>query len=105
MVSFGIMATAETQEEEEQMDSPPNEAIVALEAELEAVESQLRRRNSGAAPSTNPQRAPDRQNLERRKKEIENKLVELRRENDKALGEDLVDEDLIDVANPLEPGS
>ena len=78
--------------------------MVALEAELEAVESRLHRGNGSAAPSTNPQRAPDRQTRERRKEEIENKLVELRRENDKARGEDPVDGDLIDVADPPEPG-
>lgn len=86
------------------MGSPPNEEIAALADELTEVESQLRRSNSGAAPSATPQRGPNRRDLEKRKREIEDRLVQLRRENDQALGADLVDEDLSDVAEPSEPG-
>ena len=61
------------------MGTPPNEELADLERELVQVTGQ--------------------RDLMPRKKEIEDRLVELRRENDQALGEDLVDKDLI------EPGS
>lgn len=80
------------------MDSPPNQEVVALEAELEQVIGQI------ASPlSAITKGSPGQQDLERRKKAIEDRLVQLRGENDKALGGDLVDEDLSDVAAASEP--
>lgn len=82
------------------MGSPPDEELANLERELEHVDGQL-----GSPLSADPQGSPGRQDLLRRQKAIEDRLVQLRRENDRALGEDLVDADLNDIADPPEPGS
>jgi hypothetical protein len=76
------------------MGTPPNEEIIALESELEQVTGQI-----GSPLSPEAKGSPGQQSLMRRKQEIEGRLAELRRENDQALGEDLVDPELI------EPGS
>lgn len=76
------------------MATPPNEEVVDLERELEQITGRL-----GSPLAAAPQGSPGRQDLTRRKQEIEERLVQLRRVNDNALGEDLVDAELI------EPGS